>query len=51
MNTAENVTIADKGGSRATAWLILSAVMSWFGLEQCLVSEADILDGMVASLH
>jgi signal peptidase II len=27
MNTAENVTIADKGGSRATAWLILSAVI------------------------
>jgi exopolyphosphatase/guanosine-5'-triphosphate,3'-diphosphate pyrophosphatase len=30
--------------------LILSGVMSWFGLEQCLVSEADILDGMVARL-
>jgi exopolyphosphatase/pppGpp-phosphohydrolase len=30
--------------------LILSAVMSWFGLEQCLVSEADILDGMVTGL-
>jgi exopolyphosphatase/guanosine-5'-triphosphate,3'-diphosphate pyrophosphatase len=30
--------------------MILSGVMSWFGLEQCLVSEADILDGMVARL-
>lgn len=30
--------------------LILSVVMSWFGLEQCLVSEADILDGMVTGL-
>jgi exopolyphosphatase/guanosine-5'-triphosphate,3'-diphosphate pyrophosphatase len=30
--------------------LILSLVMSWFGLDRCLVSEADILDGMVIGL-
>jgi exopolyphosphatase/guanosine-5'-triphosphate,3'-diphosphate pyrophosphatase len=30
--------------------LILSAVMSRFGFASCLVSEADILDGMVASM-
>lgn len=30
--------------------LVLAAVMEHFGLEQCLVSEADILDGLVAEL-
>jgi exopolyphosphatase / guanosine-5'-triphosphate,3'-diphosphate pyrophosphatase len=30
--------------------LILSAVMTRFGFDECLVSEADILDGIVASL-
>ncbi len=30
--------------------MILSAVMTRFGFDECLVSEADILDGMVASL-
>ena len=30
--------------------LILVAVMRYFGFEQCLVSEADILDGLVMSL-
>jgi exopolyphosphatase/guanosine-5'-triphosphate,3'-diphosphate pyrophosphatase len=30
--------------------LILSAVMTRFGFDECLVSEADILDGMVAEL-
>ena len=29
--------------------LILDAVMSRFGFDQCLVSESDILDGLVAS--
>jgi exopolyphosphatase / guanosine-5'-triphosphate,3'-diphosphate pyrophosphatase len=31
--------------------LILAAVMATFGRDRCLVSEADILDGMVASLR
>ena len=30
--------------------LILSAVMTRFGFDECLVSEADILDGMAAEL-
>jgi exopolyphosphatase / guanosine-5'-triphosphate,3'-diphosphate pyrophosphatase len=30
--------------------MILAAVMTRFGLDECLVSEADILDGLVASL-
>lgn len=30
--------------------MILAAVMTRFGFDQCLVSEADILDGLVASL-
>jgi exopolyphosphatase/guanosine-5'-triphosphate,3'-diphosphate pyrophosphatase len=30
--------------------LILSAVMTRFGFDECLVSEADILDGIVASV-
>ena len=30
--------------------LILAAVMDRFGFDECLVSEADILDGMVAGL-
>ncbi len=30
--------------------LILTAVMTRFGLDECLVSEADILDGMAAGL-
>jgi exopolyphosphatase/guanosine-5'-triphosphate,3'-diphosphate pyrophosphatase len=30
--------------------LVLNAVMRRFGFEECLVSEADILDGMVAGL-
>lgn len=30
--------------------LILAMVMTRFGLDECLVSEADILDGMVAEL-
>jgi exopolyphosphatase/guanosine-5'-triphosphate,3'-diphosphate pyrophosphatase len=30
--------------------MILAAVMTRFGFDECLVSEADILDGMVASL-
>ncbi len=30
--------------------LILAAVMTRFGFDECLVSEADILDGMVAGL-
>ena len=30
--------------------LILAAVMTRFGFDECLVSEADILDGMAASL-
>jgi exopolyphosphatase/guanosine-5'-triphosphate,3'-diphosphate pyrophosphatase len=30
--------------------MILSEVMSRFGFDECLVSESDILDGMVASL-
>jgi exopolyphosphatase / guanosine-5'-triphosphate,3'-diphosphate pyrophosphatase len=30
--------------------MILSSVMTRFGFDECLVSEADILDGMVASL-
>jgi exopolyphosphatase/guanosine-5'-triphosphate,3'-diphosphate pyrophosphatase len=30
--------------------LILASVMTRFGFEECLVSEADILDGMVAAL-
>jgi exopolyphosphatase/guanosine-5'-triphosphate,3'-diphosphate pyrophosphatase len=30
--------------------MILTAVMTRFGFDECLVSEADILDGMVASL-
>jgi exopolyphosphatase/guanosine-5'-triphosphate,3'-diphosphate pyrophosphatase len=30
--------------------LILHTVMERFGFEECLVSEADILDGMVAGL-
>ena len=30
--------------------LILSAVMTRFGFDECLVSEADILDGMAAGL-
>ena len=29
--------------------LILAAVMARFGFDECLVSEADILDGLVAS--
>ena len=29
--------------------LVLDAVMSRFGFDQCLVSESDILDGLVAS--
>jgi hypothetical protein len=29
--------------------MILGAVMARFGFDQCLVSEADILDGLVAS--
>jgi exopolyphosphatase/guanosine-5'-triphosphate,3'-diphosphate pyrophosphatase len=31
--------------------LVLAGVMGCLGLERCLVSEADILDGMVASLR
>ncbi len=31
--------------------LILSEVMSAFGRRTCLVSEADILDGIVAGLR
>ena len=30
--------------------LILAVVMTRFGLDECLVSEADILDGMAAGL-
>jgi exopolyphosphatase/guanosine-5'-triphosphate,3'-diphosphate pyrophosphatase len=30
--------------------LILDAVMEFLGFDECLVSEADILDGMVAGL-
>ena len=30
--------------------LILTAVMTRFGFDECLVSEADILDGMAAGL-
>jgi exopolyphosphatase / guanosine-5'-triphosphate,3'-diphosphate pyrophosphatase len=30
--------------------MILSAVMTRCGFDECLVSEADILDGLVASL-
>jgi exopolyphosphatase/guanosine-5'-triphosphate,3'-diphosphate pyrophosphatase len=30
--------------------MILAEVMSRFGFDECLVSESDILDGMVASL-
>jgi exopolyphosphatase/guanosine-5'-triphosphate,3'-diphosphate pyrophosphatase len=30
--------------------LILAAVMTRFGFDECLVSEADILDGMAAGL-
>jgi exopolyphosphatase/guanosine-5'-triphosphate,3'-diphosphate pyrophosphatase len=30
--------------------MILAAVMTRFGFDECLVSEADILDGMVAVL-
>ena len=30
--------------------MILSAVMTRFGFDECLVSEGDILDGMVGSL-
>ena len=30
--------------------LILATVMSYFGFDECLVSEADILDGLAASL-
>jgi len=30
--------------------LILVAVMTRFGFDECLVSEADILDGMAAGL-
>jgi exopolyphosphatase/guanosine-5'-triphosphate,3'-diphosphate pyrophosphatase len=29
--------------------LMLDAVMARFGFDQCLVSESDILDGLVAS--
>jgi len=35
----------------AAGALILRAVMTEFGLEECLVSEADILDGLVASVE
>ncbi len=31
--------------------LILSAVLTRFGFDECLVSESDILDGLVASLR
>jgi exopolyphosphatase/guanosine-5'-triphosphate,3'-diphosphate pyrophosphatase len=31
--------------------LVLAAVMSRFGFDQCLVSEADILDGLVETLR
>jgi exopolyphosphatase/guanosine-5'-triphosphate,3'-diphosphate pyrophosphatase len=31
--------------------LIVVAIMRYFGLAECLVSEADILDGLVLSLH
>jgi exopolyphosphatase/guanosine-5'-triphosphate,3'-diphosphate pyrophosphatase len=34
----------------AAGALILRAVMTGFGLDECLVSEADILDGLVASI-
>jgi len=34
----------------AAGALILAAVMTRFGFDECLVSEADILDGMVAGL-
>ncbi len=30
--------------------MLLDAVMRWFGFDECLVSESDILDGMVAGL-
>ena len=29
--------------------MILHAVMDRFGFDECLVSEADILDGLIAS--
>jgi hypothetical protein len=29
--------------------MVLDAVMSRFGFSECLVSEADILDGLIAS--
>ena len=31
--------------------LILVSVMGRFGFDECLVSEADILDGLVGSLR
>jgi hypothetical protein len=31
--------------------MILAAVMTRLGFDDCLVSEADILDGMVAGLQ
>jgi exopolyphosphatase/guanosine-5'-triphosphate,3'-diphosphate pyrophosphatase len=31
--------------------LVLAAVMRRFGFAECLVSESDILDGIVASLR
>ena len=29
---------------------IFVAIVRWLGVDECLVSEADILDGLVASL-
>ena len=30
--------------------VVLAAIMRYFGFDECLVSEADILDGLVMSL-
>ena len=38
------------GGRHRGGALILAVVMTRFGLDECLVSEADILDGMAAGL-
>ena len=31
--------------------LVLDEVMEWLGLDECIVSESDILDGLVMSLQ